>query len=70
MVDCAVLVAVGITSNGRRRVIGVSAALSEAEVHWCAFLYGLIRRGLQGVIVSANHAGLKTARRALLPGAL
>jgi putative transposase len=69
IVDCAVLVAVGITADGKRRVLGVSVALSEAEVHWRAFLDGLIRRGLSGVklIVSDDHAGLKAARRATLP---
>lgn len=69
LVDCAVLVAVGITKDGRRRVLGVSVALSEAEVHWRAFLDSLIRRGLSGVklIVSDDHAGLKAARRAVLP---
>jgi transposase-like protein len=69
LVDCAVLVAIGITRDGHRRVLGVSVALSEAEVHWRAFLDSLIRRGLQGVklIVSDDHAGLKAARRATLP---
>jgi putative transposase len=70
LVDCAVLVAVGITqgwsSSGAR---GVSVALSEAEVHWRAFLDSLVRRGLKGVkmIVSDAHAGLNAARRATLP---
>lgn len=69
LVDCAVLVAVGITADGKRRVLGVSVALSEAEVHWRAFLDSLIRRGLKGLklIVSDDHAGLKAARRAALP---
>jgi putative transposase len=69
LVDCAVLVAVGITAGGHRRVLGVSVALSEAEVHWRAFLDSLVRRGLKGVklIVSDDHAGLKAARRATLP---
>lgn len=69
LVDCAVLVAVGITRAGHRRVLGVSVALSEAEVHWRAFLESLVRRGLKGVklIVSDDHAGLKAARRATLP---
>lgn len=69
LVDCAVLVAVGITRGGHRRVLGVSVALSEAEVHWRAFLDSLVRRGLKGVklIVSDDHAGLKAARRATLP---
>jgi putative transposase len=69
LVDCAVLVATGITKDGHRRVLGVSVALSEAEVHWRAFLGSLIRRGLKGVklIVSDAHAGLNAARRATLP---
>lgn len=69
IVDCAVLVAVGITKDGRRRVLGVSVALSEAEVHWRAFLDSLIRRDLKGVklIVSDDHAGLKAVRRATQP---
>ena len=69
LIDCAVLVAVGVTASGHRRVLGVSVALSEAEVHWRAFLDSLIRRGLKGVnlIISDDHAGLKAARRATLP---
>jgi transposase-like protein len=69
IVDCAVLIAIGITADGKRRVLGVSVALSEAEVHWRAFLDSLIARGLRGVklIVSDDHAGLKAARRATLP---
>ena len=69
LVDCAVLVATGITKDGHRRVLGVSVALSEAEVHWRTFLDSLIRRGLKGVklIVSDAHTGLNAARRATLP---
>jgi transposase-like protein len=68
-VDCAVLVAVGITEAGHRRVLGVSVALSEAEVHWRAFLQDRVKRGSTGVklIVADDHAGLKAARRAVLP---
>jgi transposase-like protein len=69
LIDCAVLVAVGVTADGKRRVLGVSVAFSEAEVHWRAFLDSLIQRGLRGVkfIASDDHAGLKAARRAVLP---
>ena len=69
IIDCAVLVAVGVTRAGQRRVIGVSVELSEAEVHWRSFLDSLVRRGLCGVrlIVSDDHAGLKAARRAVFP---
>jgi transposase-like protein len=69
LVDCAVLVAVGVTACGRRRVLGVSVALSEAEVHWRDFMNSLIARGLRGVklIVSDDHLGLKAARKAAFP---
>ena len=70
VVDCAVLVAIGITATGHRRVLGVSVALSEAEVHWRAFLGSLIQRGLRGVkvIASDDLAGLKAARKAMFAG--
>ncbi len=69
--DCAVLTAIGIDPFGKRRVLGVSVAVSEAEVHWRAFLQNLVARGLQGVefITSDDHPGLKAARQAVLPGA-
>ena len=69
LVDCAVLVAVGITETGHRRVLGVSVQLSEAEVHWRSFLDDLVRRGLTGVklVVADDHAGLKAARRGRVP---
>ena len=70
LVDCAVLVAIGVTASGHRRVLGVSVTLSEAEVHWRAFLDSLIQCGLRGVkyIASDDHAGLKAARKAMFPG--
>lgn len=69
--DAAVLSAVGIGSDERRRVLGVSVALSEAEVHWRGFLESLQARGMRGVeyVVSDDHAGLRAARRAVLGGA-
>jgi len=67
--DCAVLIAVGVREDGKRSVLGVSAALSEAEVHWREFLSALLKRGLHGVrlVVSDDHEGLKAARQATLP---
>ena len=69
--DAAVLSAVGIGPDERRRVLGVSIALSEAEVHWRAFLESLQARGMRGVeyVVSDDHAGLRAAHRAVLGGA-
>jgi putative transposase len=59
--DAAILSAIGVDPEGRRRVLGVSAALSEAEVHWRSFLDDLVGRGLRGVrfITSDDHAGLR-----------
>lgn len=67
--DCAVLVAVGINEKGYREIIGLSAELSEAEVHWRDFLLSLQNRGLQGVelFISDAHAGLKAARKTVFP---
>ncbi len=68
--DVAVLSAIGVGRDERRRILGVSVALSEAEVHWRAFLENLQRRGLRGVeyVVSDDHAGLRAARKAVLGG--
>ncbi len=70
VVDCAVLVAVGVLPTGKRTVLGVSVSLSEAEVHWREFLASLVERGLHGVemITSDAHEGLKAARKSVFPG--
>lgn len=69
VIKCAVLTAIGISPDNKREVLGVSIALSEAEVHWCNFFKSLQERGLHGVelIISDNHAGLKAARQAFFP---
>jgi transposase-like protein len=69
VIDEAVLIAVGVDLSGRRQVLGVSVALSEAEAHWRTFLKSLQERGLTGVtlIVSDDHAGLRAARQAIFP---
>ena len=70
VVSCAALVAIGVTSEGGRSILGVSVSLSEAEVHWRQFLASLQDRGLHGVryIVSDDHAGLRQAREARFAG--
>ena len=59
----AVLVAIGIDWQGRRRVIGVELANRESATSWKEFLLGLKERGLRGVrlVVSDQHEGLKRA---------
>jgi transposase-like protein len=70
VVSCSLLVAVGITPEGQRTILGVSVSLSEAEVHWREFLAGLQSRGLHGVrlITSDDHAGLRAAWQARFSG--
>ena len=67
--DLALFKAMGVNRWGKREVLGVSAGISEAEVHWRTFLEDLQQRGLKGlqVIVSDDHAGLGAARRAVFP---
>lgn len=69
LLDCAILIAQGVGQDGKRTILGVSVALSEAEVHWRQFLQSLQRRGLSGVefIASDDHAGLRAARTAIFP---
>jgi transposase-like protein len=68
--SCALLVAVGISPDGQRTILGVSVSLSEAEVHWREFLASLQARGLHGVrmITSDDHAGLTAALAARFSG--
>src|SRR6185503_4278979 len=63
VVSAAVIVAVGVNSDGRREVLGMDVGASEAEAFWTAFLRKLARRGLRGVrlIISDAHDGIKTA---------
>jgi putative transposase len=70
VVDCSVLVAIGVDAEGRRSVLGVSVSLSEAEVHWREFFKSLIERGLHGIelVTSDAHTGLKEARKACFTG--
>ncbi|MDE3164092.1 MAG: IS256 family transposase, partial [Acidobacteriota bacterium] len=63
IVSVAVIVAVGVNTDGRREVLGMAIGHSEAEPFWVEFLRSLARRGLRGVklVVSDAHEGLKTA---------
>jgi putative transposase len=63
IVSVAVIIAVGVNSDGRREVLGMEVGTSEAEPIWTAFLRKLTRRGLRGVklVISDAHEGLKAA---------
>ena len=63
IVSVAVIVAVGVNTDGRREVLGMDIGPSEAETFWTAFLRKLTRRGLRGVklVISDAHEGIKAA---------
>ena len=63
IVSVAVIVAVGVNTDGRREVLGMDIGPSEAETFWTEFLRKLRRRGLRGVklVVSDAHEGIKAA---------
>ena len=68
IVSVAVIIAVGVNSDGRREVLGMDIGPSEAEPFWTAFLRKLTRRGLRGVklVISDAHEGIKAAVSKLL----
>ncbi len=68
VVSVAVIVAVGVNSDGRREVLGMDIGPSEAETFWTAFLRKLARRGLRGVklVISDAHEGIKAAASRVL----
>ena len=69
VINMAILLAYGVNMEGKREMLGVSASLSEAEVHWREFLRGLQARGMSGqrLIISDDHTGLKSARQSTFP---
>ena len=68
IVSVAVIVAVGVNTDGRREVLGMDVGPSEAETFWTAFLRKLARRGLRGVklVISDCHEGIKAAASRVL----
>src|SRR5215216_5260062 len=70
IVSVAVIVAVGVNSDGRREVLGMDIGPSEAETFWTEFLRKLARRGLRGVklVISDGHEGIKAAVAKVLHG--
>jgi transposase-like protein len=63
IISVAVIIAVGVNSDGRREVLGMAIGASEAETFWTDFLRSLARRGLRGVklVISDAHEGLKAS---------
>ena len=63
IVSVAVIIAVGVNTDGTRELLGMAVGPSEAEPFWTEFLRSLSRRGLRGVklVISDSHVGLKAA---------
>ena len=63
MLSVAVIIAIGVNTDGRREVLGLEIGTSEAEPIWTEFLRKLTRRGLRGVklVISDAHEGIKAA---------
>ncbi|WP_201865328.1 IS256 family transposase [Microvirga soli] len=72
IVSTAVILAVGVNSDGRREVLGITTGASEAEPFWTAFLRSLADRGLRGVklVIADDHKGLRAAATRVFHAAL
>jgi putative transposase len=66
----AVVVATGVSMDGRREVLGIAVGDSESGAFWTEFLRDLRNRGLSGVrlAISDQHLGLRAAIDAVLVG--
>jgi transposase-like protein len=67
----ATVVAIGVTTEGERQILGVDAGPSEDGPFWTAFLRSLVKRGLRGVklVISDAHEGLRKAPSTAVSGA-
>lgn len=68
----AVVIAIAVSAEGCREVLGVEVGHAESEEFWKEFLRGLVKRGLRGVqlVISDAHEGLKKAIERILTGAV
>ena len=71
VVSQAVVIATGVSADGRREVLGCAVGDSETEAFWTEFLHGLRERGLGGtqLVISDHHRGLMNAIGATMIGA-
>ncbi|NLG03593.1 MAG: IS256 family transposase [Clostridia bacterium] len=69
IVSKAFMVAMGITADGRREIIGFDTYETESEATWIQFLTSLKDRGLTDInmITSDAHSGLIAALKSVYP---
>ncbi|KFI71956.1 mutator type transposase [Bifidobacterium longum subsp. suis] len=67
----SVLVAIGVSTEGRREVIAVDEGMREDAASWEQFFRSMIERGLRGVrlVVGDRCAGLVSTVNSMLPNA-
>ncbi len=70
-VSRAVVIATGVSADGRREVLGCAVGDRETEAFWTEFLRELRDRDLSGVqlVISDSHRGLVNAISTVLQGA-
>lgn len=68
--NVTVVVATGVSSEGRREILGIDVFTTESGAAWLAFLRSLKARGLSGVrlVISDAHEGLKSAIASVFTG--
>ncbi len=71
IVSQAVVIATGVSADGRREVLGCQVGDSETEAFWTEFLRELKDRGLGSVqlVISDAHSGLIKATSTTMQGA-
>ena len=71
VIHMALMIAIGVNTQGQRSVLGLAVGTSENGWSWREFLKSLVDRGLHGVqlVISDDHQGLKSAAREVLIGA-
>jgi putative transposase len=75
VVSQAVVIATGVSADGRREVLGCAVGDSETESFWTEFLRSLRDRGLTAgkdgvqLVISDSHRGLTNAINTVLQGA-
>lgn len=63
VVSVPVLAVLGVAEDGRKHLVALQLAVSEAGSHWSSLIADLQRRGLEApvLILSDGHAGLRKA---------
>jgi len=63
LVSVAAIIAMAVSTEGRREIVGLGIGPSEAEPFWSGFIKGLTKRGLRGIklVISDAHDGLRHA---------